>query len=98
MTNGQDRYSEASLQTTRSDQISCGDHRGDRRCHGAGYGEPLPLTPSRGVNIMSKEQKRSSREAKKPKSDKPKGSGSTYKQSLGKGGRRLLSPPRNRTE
>ena len=41
---------------------------------------------------MSKEQKRSSREAKKPKSEKPKGSGSAYKQSLGKGGQALTQP------
>lgn len=41
---------------------------------------------------MSKDQKRSSREPKKPKSDKPKGAGSAYKQSQGKGGQ-ALNPP-----
>jgi hypothetical protein len=35
---------------------------------------------------MAKGQQRSSKEAKKPKSDKPKGAGSAYKQSQGKGG------------
>jgi hypothetical protein len=35
---------------------------------------------------MAKGQMRSSKEAKKPKSDKPKGAGSAYKQSQGKGG------------
>ncbi len=41
---------------------------------------------------MTKEQKRSTREQKKPKSDKPKGSGSAYKQSQGKGGQALIPP------
>jgi hypothetical protein len=41
---------------------------------------------------MAKDQKRPSRESKKKKSDKPKGAGSTYKQSLGKGGQ-ALNPP-----
>jgi hypothetical protein len=35
---------------------------------------------------LAKGQKRSSREVKKPKSDKPKGVGSTYKQMQSKGG------------
>jgi hypothetical protein len=40
---------------------------------------------------MAKGQLRGNKEAKKPKADKPKGSGSAYKQSLGKGGQ-ALSP------
>ena len=35
---------------------------------------------------MAKGQIKGNKEAKKPKADKPKGSGSAYKQSLGKGG------------
>ena len=35
---------------------------------------------------MAKGQLRKSKEAKKPKADKPKGPGSAYKQSLGKPG------------
>ena len=35
--------------------------------------------------MANKEQKRSNKEAKKPKSDKPKGAGSAYKQAQGKG-------------
>jgi hypothetical protein len=38
---------------------------------------------------MAKGQKRSSKEAKKPKSDKPKGAASTYKQTQTKGGQAL---------
>jgi hypothetical protein len=34
---------------------------------------------------MAKGQVKKSKEAKKPKSDKPKGAGSAYKQSQGKG-------------
>ncbi len=41
---------------------------------------------------MSNDQKRSSREAKKPKSDKPKGAGSTYKQLLARGGPATAQP------
>jgi hypothetical protein len=37
-------------------------------------------------STMAKGQKRSNKEAKKPKADKPKGVGSAYKQSLGKAG------------
>ncbi len=40
---------------------------------------------------MAKGQARSNKEAKKPKADKPKSSGSAYKQSQGKGGA-ALSP------
>ena len=42
---------------------------------------------------MAKGEKRTNKEAKKPKSDKPKGSVSAYKQSLGKGGQ--TSPIKN---
>jgi hypothetical protein len=45
---------------------------------------------------VAKEQKRGSREAKKPKSDKPKGAGSAYKQSQSKGGQAIV-PPAKRT-
>jgi len=41
---------------------------------------------------MAKEQKRGSREAKKPKSDKPKGAGSAYKQSQSKSGQAPFPP------
>jgi hypothetical protein len=41
---------------------------------------------------MAKGQMRSSREAKKPKSDKPKGSMSEYKKSLGAGGQAMQPP------
>jgi hypothetical protein len=41
---------------------------------------------------MAKGQVRSSKEAKKPKSDKPKGPGSAYKQSLTKGGPMPVAP------
>ncbi|MGO9561238.1 MAG: hypothetical protein ACLPPV_01200 [Candidatus Korobacteraceae bacterium] len=40
---------------------------------------------------MAKGQLKGNKEAKKPKADKPKGSGSAYKQSQGKGGA-ALSP------
>jgi hypothetical protein len=43
-------------------------------------------------NPMAKEDKRGNREAKKPKADKPKGPGSAYKQSQGKGGQALTQP------
>ncbi len=42
---------------------------------------------------MAKGQLRGNKEAKKPKADKPKGSGSAYKQSQGKGGPVLSAPP-----
>jgi len=42
---------------------------------------------------MAKGQLRGNKEAKKPKADKPKGSGSAYKQSLGKGGQALSPQP-----
>ena len=45
---------------------------------------------------MAKGQTRGNREAKKPKADKPKGSASTYRQSLSKGGQ-SLSPPKKKT-
>jgi hypothetical protein len=45
-----------------------------------------------GRKIMAKGQMRSGREAKKPKSDKPKGAGSTYKQLQGKGGQATIAP------
>jgi len=38
---------------------------------------------------MAKGEQRGNKEAKKPKSDKPKGGGSAYKKSLGKGGQSL---------
>ena len=38
---------------------------------------------------MAKGQIKGNKEAKKPKADKPKGSGSAYKQSQGKGGAAL---------
>ena len=41
---------------------------------------------------MAKGQIKGNKEAKKPKADKPKGAGSAYKQSQGKGGQ-ALSPP-----
>jgi hypothetical protein len=37
-------------------------------------------------DVMAKGQVKGNKEAKKPKGDKPKGPGSTYKQSQGKGG------------
>ena len=40
---------------------------------------------------MAKGQIKGNKEAKKPKAEKPKGSGSAYKQSQGKGGQ-ALSP------
>jgi hypothetical protein len=42
---------------------------------------------------MAKGQLRSSKEAKKPKADKPKGPGSAYKQGLAKGGQALSAQP-----
>jgi hypothetical protein len=50
--------------------------------------ENLPIEET----AMAKEQKRSSREVKKPKADKPKGPGSAYKQSQAKGGQAIASP------
>jgi hypothetical protein len=41
---------------------------------------------------MAKGQMRSSKEAKKPKSDKPKGSMSEYKKSLAAGGQAMHPP------
>jgi hypothetical protein len=41
---------------------------------------------------MAKGQMKKTREAKKPKADKPKGPGSTYKQSLGKSGPAMIAP------
>ena len=41
---------------------------------------------------MAKGEQKGNKEAKKPKSDKPKSSGSAYKQSQGKGGQ-SLNPP-----
>ena len=41
---------------------------------------------------MAKEQKRKSREPKKPKGDKPKGPGSAYQQSLGKSAQGFSQP------
>jgi hypothetical protein len=43
-------------------------------------------------DAMAKGEQKGNREAKKPKSDKPKSSGSAYKQSQGKGGQ-SLNPP-----
>jgi hypothetical protein len=43
---------------------------------------------------MAKEQKRGNKEAKKPKSDKPKSAGSAYKQSQRKSGEALVPPGR----
>jgi hypothetical protein len=42
---------------------------------------------------MAKSQLRGNKEAKKPKADKPKSSGSAYKQSQGKGGQALSPQP-----
>jgi len=42
---------------------------------------------------MAKGETRGNREAKKPKSDKPKGSVSEYKKSQGKSGQTLSPPP-----
>ena len=41
---------------------------------------------------MAKGEQRGNKEAKKPKSDKPKGAGSAYKQSQGKGGQTTSQP------
>jgi hypothetical protein len=41
---------------------------------------------------MAKGQMRASKEAKKPKSDKPKGPGSAYKQSLTKSAQSIVAP------
>ena len=41
---------------------------------------------------MAKGDTKSNKEAKKPKSEKPKGSGSAYKQSQGKGGQATTPP------
>ena len=43
-------------------------------------------------DCMAKGETRGNREAKKPKSDKPKGSVSEYKKSQGKGGPALTAP------
>jgi hypothetical protein len=45
---------------------------------------------------MAKGQMRGNREPKKPKADKPKSSGSAYKQSQGKAGQ-AMSPPGKKT-
>jgi hypothetical protein len=45
---------------------------------------------------MAKGQLRSNKQTKKPKSDKPKGAGSAYKQSMSKGGQ-AISPPSKKT-
>ncbi len=42
---------------------------------------------------MAKSQLRGNKEAKKPKAEKPKGSGSAYKQAQGKGGAALSPQP-----
>jgi hypothetical protein len=42
---------------------------------------------------MAKGQAKSNKEAKKPKAEKPKGPGSAYKQSQGKGGQALNAQP-----
>jgi len=42
---------------------------------------------------MAKGQIKGNKEAKKPKADKPKGPGSPYKQSQGKGGQALSPKP-----
>jgi hypothetical protein len=42
---------------------------------------------------MAKSQLRGNKEAKKPKAEKPKGSGSAYKQAQGKGGQALSPQP-----
>jgi hypothetical protein len=39
-------------------------------------------------DTMAKGQMKKPKEAKKPKSDKPKGEGSAYKQAMGKGGKK----------
>ena len=41
---------------------------------------------------MPKGEQKSNREAKKPKSDKPKSSASEYKKSQGKGGQAAIPP------
>jgi len=41
---------------------------------------------------MAKGQIKGNKEAKKPKAEKPKGSGSAYKQSQGKGGAAMSAP------
>ena len=41
---------------------------------------------------MAKGEQRGNKEAKKPKSDKPKGSESAYKKASGKGGGQSLTP------
>jgi hypothetical protein len=54
----------------------------------------LDQGPARGAHRedeMAKGQLKGNKEAKKPKADKPKGGGSAYKQSQGKGGQ-ALSP------
>ena len=43
---------------------------------------------------MAKGQAKSNKEAKKPKSDKPKNGGSAYKQSQGKTGQTFSVPPK----
>ncbi len=47
---------------------------------------------------MAKGEQRGNKEAKKPKSDKPKSGGSAYKQSQGKGGQSLIPPGKKLTE
>ncbi len=42
---------------------------------------------------MPKGEQKGNKEAKKPKSDKPKGGGSAYKQAQGRGGQSLSPPP-----
>ena len=46
---------------------------------------------------MAKGQVKGNKEAKKPKADKPKGPGSAYKQSQGKGGQALILQPVKKT-
>jgi len=46
---------------------------------------------------MAKGQVKGNKEAKKPKADKPKGPGSAYKQSQGKGGQALIPQPVKKT-
>jgi hypothetical protein len=55
-------------------------------------GDRAALRGGKGEDEMAKGQIKGNKEAKKPKADKPKGAGSAYKQSQGKGGQALSAP------
>ena len=58
------------------------------------HGSPRPVLEWRDYRevAMAKGEMKGNKEAKKPKADKPKGPGSSYKQSQGKGGPATIPP------